>query len=307
MSNQPGIINVLKPPGMTSFDVVGYIKKVLQIKKAGHTGTLDPAAAGVLPVCLHRGTKIIPYLPEEKKVYIAKIRLGLKTDTLDADGEILKKDNNWQSLGDNQIKEVVQSFSGEVMQKPPIYSAVKVNGKRLYHYARDDQEAKVEIEDRVVNIYDIEVLNINLPLVKIKVSCSKGTYIRSLARDIGSKLNTYAHLKNLLRTASGPFKLEDTVTLDEITNENLDNILISLDSPFDYRPMEVKDYAYKFAINGTKLLIKNFKKWPSDIKIGERLLIYGKGQFISISEVKEDEDENIYIQPLRVFHDGGQN
>ncbi len=306
MSKKPGIINVLKPPGMTSFDVVGYIKRVLQIKKVGHTGTLDPAAAGVLPVCLHRATKIIPYLPEEKKEYIARIKLGVKTDTLDADGEILARDNNWETLNHIKIKDVINNFQGEIQQKPPIYSAVKVNGKRLYNYARNDQEVEVEIEDRTVNIYNIEVLNIDLPLIKIKVTCSKGTYIRSLARDIGSELNTFAHLKNLLRTASGPFKLDNTVTLEEINEENLENIMISIDKPFSFREMDVKDYAYKYAINGTKLQIKNFKKWPSNIKIGERLLIYCKDQFISISEVKEDEDNNIYIQPLRVFHNGGQ-
>jgi len=306
MSKKPGIINVLKPPGMTSFDVVGYIKRVLQIKKVGHTGTLDPAAAGVLPVCLHRATKIIPYLPEEKKEYIARIKLGVKTDTLDADGEILARYNNWETLNHIKIKDVINNFQGEIQQKPPIYSAVKVNGKRLYNYARNDQEVEVEIEDRTVNIYNIEVLNIDLPLIKIKVTCSKGTYIRSLARDIGSELNTFAHLKNLLRTASGPFKLDNTVTLEEINEENLENIMISIDKPFSFREMDVKDYAYKYAINGTKLQIKNFKKWPSNIKIGERLLIYCKDQFISISEVKEDEDNNIYIQPLRVFNNGGQ-
>ena len=157
MSKKPGIINVLKPPGMTSFDVVGYIKRVLQIKKVGHTGTLDPAAAGVLPVCLHRATKIIPYLPEEKKEYIARIKLGVKTDTLDADGEILARDNNWETLNHIKIKDVINNFQGEIQQKPPIYSAVKVNGKRLYNYARNDQEVEVEIEDRTVNIYNIEV------------------------------------------------------------------------------------------------------------------------------------------------------
>jgi tRNA pseudouridine55 synthase len=306
MSKKPGIINVLKPPGMTSFDVVGYIKRVLQIKKAGHTGTLDPAAAGVLPVCIHRATKIIPYLPEEEKVYIAKIELGTQTDTLDADGEVTDRDNNWKNLDSKKIKEVINSFKGKSTQTPPLYSAVKVKGKRLYHYARNDKEVDVEIEERPIEIFNIEVLNIDLPFIKIKAHCSKGTYVRSLARDIGIKLNTLAHLKNLLRTASGPFKLEDTVKLEEVTNDNLDNIITPIDQPFNYRHMEVKDYAFKFAVNGTKLLIKNFKKWPSDITIGERIMIYGKDQFISISEVKTDEEDEIYIQPLRVFHDGGQ-
>lgn len=306
MSNEPGIINVLKPPGMTSFDVVGYTKKVLQIKKAGHTGTLDPAAAGVLPICLHRATKIIPYLPEEKKEYIAKIKLGEETDTLDADGEIIKSDNNWLNLTGASVEKAVNKFLGEIKQKPPIYSAVKVKGKRLYHYARNDEKEKVDIEERPVTIYNIKVLKTDLPFIKIKIKCSKGTYVRSLARDIGVELETCAHLNTLLRTASGPFKLKDTVLINEITKENLDNILIPMDKPFDYRKLYVKDYAYKYAINGTKLLSKNFKNWPLDITIGERLLIYGKDQFISISEVKKDDEDDIYIQPLRVFHDGGQ-
>ncbi|MGM0444970.1 MAG: tRNA pseudouridine(55) synthase TruB [Bacillota bacterium] len=302
MSNKSGILNVLKPPGMTSFDVVGYIKKVLQIRKCGHTGTLDPSAAGVLPVCLHRATKIIPYLPEGKKEYIAKIKLGVLTDTLDSDGEVLKRTDNWTDFKETQIKNVVRSFIGEIKQKPPIYSAVKVKGKRLYHYARNDEN--IEIEDRDVTIYNIDIISIELPIIKLKVNCSKGTYIRSLARDIGEKLGTVSHLSNLLRTASGPFNLENSIQLDQINNENLDNLLISMDSPFEYRKMIVKDYAYKYAVNGTKLIEKNFDKWPDDLKIGEKVLIYCKNEFISISEIKEKENE-IYIQPLRVFFNGG--
>ena len=303
MSNQPAIINVLKPPGMTSFDVVGYIKRVLSIKKCGHTGTLDPAAAGVLPICINKGTKIIPYLPEEEKEYIALIELGVITDTLDIDGEVLNKDEKWKSLNEIDIMNTIASFEGEYKQKPPIYSAIKKNGKRLYHYARNDED--VEIKKRKVEIKNIEVLNIDLPMIKIKVKCSKGTYIRSLARDIGENMGTNSYLKNLLRTKSGPFKLEDTILLDEISESNLDNISISIDEPFDYRKVEVKDYAFKYAINGTKLLEKNFKDWPSDLEIGEKLLIYGKGQFISISKVKLNEEDIIYIQPLRVFYNGG--
>ena len=303
MSNQPAIINVLKPPGMTSFDVVGYIKRVLSIKKCGHTGTLDPAAAGVLPICINKGTKIIPFLPEEEKEYIALIELGVITDTLDIDGEVLNKDEKWKSLNEIDIMNTIASFEGEYKQKPPIYSAIKKNGKRLYHYARNDED--VEIKKRKVEIKNIEVLNIDLPMIKIKVKCSKGTYIRSLARDIGENLGTNSYLKNLLRTKSGPFKLEDTILLDEISESNLDNISISIDEPFDYRKLEVKDYAFKYAINGTKLLEKNFKDWPSDLEIGEKLLIYGKGQFISISKVKLNEEDIIYIQPLRVFYNGG--
>src|SRR6056297_646969 len=130
MFDKPGIINVLKPPGMTSFDVVGYIKKVLQIKKAGHTGTLDPQAAGVLPVCINKATKVIPYLPEDNKVYMAKIELGISTDTLDADGKIIKKDSLWENLKDEEIIGAIKTFTGKIMQRPPIYSAVKKIGKK---------------------------------------------------------------------------------------------------------------------------------------------------------------------------------
>lgn len=304
MSNQSAIINILKPPGMTSFDVVRYIKKGLNIKKCGHTGTLDPAAAGVLPVCINRATKVIPFLPEEEKEYIALIRFGIITDTLDINGEVLSTDNNWKSLQKKEIINTIASFKGKIKQQPPIYSAIKKDGKRLYHYARNDEE--VDIEKREVDIKSIEIIKIDLPIIKIKVKCSKGTYIRSLARDIGNKLGTNSYLKNLLRTSSGPFHLDDSILLNRINKENLNNITISIDNLIDDRKLEVKDYAFKYAINGTKLLEKNFKDWPSDLEIGERLLIYGKGQFISISKVKLNEDQEVYIQPLRVFYNGGQ-
>lgn len=303
MSNQSGIINILKPPGMTSFDVVSYLKRVLKTKKCGHTGTLDPAASGVLPVCINRGTKIIPYLPEKEKEYIAKIKFGILTDTLDRAGEVIKKDESWKQLTDQKILEATGQFLGEISQKPPIYSAVKVNGKRLYDYARKDQ--KVSIEKRKVFIYDIEVLDLKLPYLKLLIRCSKGTYIRSIARDLGTKLKTTAHLYNLLRTASDSFKLADTVKLDQIDKDSISNILIPIDSPFDFRSLIVKDYAYKYAVNGTKLIEKNFKNWPDDLYLGEKLLIYCKKQFISISKVKENDDHNTYIQPLRVFNNGG--
>ncbi|MFO7814831.1 MAG: tRNA pseudouridine(55) synthase TruB [Halanaerobiales bacterium] len=304
MSKPPAIINVLKPPGMTSFDVVGYLKRVLKIKKCGHTGTLDPAASGVLPVCLNRGTKVIPFLPEDEKEYIALLKFGSITDTLDRDGEVLKEDINWKSLSEEEIRSSVASFKGKMKQLPPIYSAIKKDGKRLYKYARNGKN--VDLEKRDIEIKSIKILNIDLPVIKVKVNCSKGTYIRSLARDIGKNLGTNSHLKNLLRTGSGPFKLDNTILLNQINKQNLDKITIPIDEPLNHRELEVKDYAFKYAINGTKLLEKNFQNWPTDLELGERLLIYGKDQFISISEVKLDEAGNIYIQPLRVFYNGGQ-
>ncbi|MCF8008439.1 MAG: tRNA pseudouridine(55) synthase TruB [Halanaerobiales bacterium] len=303
MSKQSGILNILKPPGMTSFDVVSYLKKLLKLKKCGHTGTLDPAASGVLPICINRGTKIITYLLEKEKEYIAKIKFGILTDTLDRAGEVVKKDDSWKQLTDQKIYKATEQFRGKIKQKPPIYSAVKVNGKRLYDYARKNQN--VNIKKREVVIYDLEILDIKLPYLKLLIRCSKGTYIRSIARDLGIKLNTTAHMTNLIRTASDSFKLADTVQLDQIDLDSISNYLIPIDSPFDYRSLVVKDYAYKYAVNGTKLVEKNFKNWPDDLYLDQKLLIYCKRQFISISKVKEDDDHNKYIQALRVFNNGG--
>lgn len=208
-----GVIPVFKEQGYTSFDVVAKLRGILGIKKIGHTGTLDPMATGVLPVCIGRATKLVDYLTDSTKEYEAVIKLGMITDSYDATGKILQ--DNPVSVDEDTVREVIRSFKGEYMQIPPMYSAIKINGERLYKLARAGQT--VDRKPRLCHINRIEILpGYALPYVGIRVECSKGTYIRSLANDIGEKLGTGACLTELKRTKTGGFLTEDCYTLSEI-------------------------------------------------------------------------------------------
>ena len=210
-----GIINVNKPPNLTSRQVVDRVKRVFEMRKAGHAGTLDPDATGVLLVCLGDATKLFQYLQEGEKEYEATLTLGIETDTLDASGNVTRTIDP-KDITKEQIANVFSRFIGEIEQIPPMFSAVKVGGKRLYKLARKGIE--VERPPRRVTIYELEILGINEPLVKFRVVCSKGTYIRTIAADIGTALSCGAHLSALTRTRSGIFDLSDAVTLAEIEN-----------------------------------------------------------------------------------------
>ncbi|MFL0246940.1 tRNA pseudouridine(55) synthase TruB [Candidatus Clostridium stratigraminis] len=220
-----GIINVYKPLGVTSFDVVKKVMKLAKTKKVGHTGTLDPLAAGVLPICIGRATKIVDYIMSENKMYVADLMLGIKTDTYDREGTILKK--NEVNLSNDEIIDVINTFIGNTMQEPPMYSAIKINGKRLYELARKGMV--VEREKRPISIYDLNILDINLPLIRFKVTCSKGTYIRSLCNDIGDKLGVGGTMWNLERIQTGQFKKVNSHALEELTSENLESLLTPID------------------------------------------------------------------------------
>lgn len=206
-----GIIVIRKEKGYTSHDVVAKLRGILRMKKIGHTGTLDPDAEGVLPVALGKGTRLVELLTEKEKTYEAVMRLGVSTDTQDMTGTILKEQE--VSVTEEEIKNAAASFSGEQLQIPPMYSALKVNGKKLYELAREGKE--VERKARPVHFYEIEILEIRLPLVKMRVSCSKGTYIRTLCHDMGEKLGCGGAMEALLRTKSGDFTLEQSMTLQE--------------------------------------------------------------------------------------------
>ncbi len=301
MSGNRGIINLIKPVGITSFKAVKEVKKTLNIKKAGHTGTLDLLATGVLPVCLGRATKVIPYLNETKKEYIAEITLGKTTETLDREGKIIKETNKWRSLTDIEIKEIVNSFIGEIKQIPPMYSAVHYNGKRLYELARKGK--KVKREPRNITIFYIDILKIDLPVIKLKIGCSKGTYIRTLAKDIGDKLKVGAYLSFLIRTKSGPFTIEEAVTIKEIKKNinSIDEIVSSLDFFLEYPSLNIKPESQKKAVNGVALRGNDIVNEIKDYKKGSLILIYGPdNEFISISKVDIEENE-IIIKPERVF------
>ena len=200
-----GIINVRKEKGFTSFDVVAKLRGILKMKKIGHTGTLDPDAEGVLPVCIGKATRVCDLLTDKDKVYEAVMLLGKETDTQDMTGTILKESE--VNLSIEEVKQCIESFVGEYAQIPPMYSALKVNGKKLYELAREGKT--VERKPRPVHFYEIEILEINLPLVRFCVTCSKGTYIRALARDIGEALQSGAHLTALERTRVGDVRLAD--------------------------------------------------------------------------------------------------
>lgn len=207
-----GIVNVYKESGYTSFDVVARLRGILKIKKIGHTGTLDPAAQGVLPVCIGKATRLCGLLTDRDKVYVAKMRLGIVTDTQDMTGKVLREQQ--VSVTPEEVKKVIASFVGEQQQLPPMYSAIKVDGRRLCDLAREGIE--VERKKRPITIYDIRLRSLKLPEVEMEVFCSKGTYIRTLCHDIGEALGCGACMASLLRTRAAGFVLEDALTLEQI-------------------------------------------------------------------------------------------
>lgn len=210
-----GIINVLKPPGMTSSDVVVWMRKLLHTKKIGHTGTLDPGVAGVLPLCVGKGTRLAEYITGQGKAYLAEIVLGITTDTQDAFGYVSQVIAN--KLQQRDLEQVLPLFRGKILQTPPMYSAVRSEGKHLYEYAR--QGVTVERTQREVSIYKLELeewYENEYPRAILNIECSKGTYIRTLCHDLGQALICGAHMSNLLRIRSGPFTIKDSWTLEEI-------------------------------------------------------------------------------------------
>lgn len=208
-----GILNVNKPLGMTSFDVVSIIKRLTREKRVGHAGTLDPMASGVLPVCLGRGTRVVEFLMDAHKVYRAQIELGVATDTYDAAGKVTSRQDP-SGIGRARLETALGSFRGRIQQIPPMYSALKHQGQRLYQLARAG--VTVSRKSRVAVVYRLELIDFEPPLVTIEVECGKGTYIRSLAHDLGEMLGCGAHLKGLVRLGYGPFAISDAVSLERI-------------------------------------------------------------------------------------------
>lgn len=210
-----GILNINKPWGKTSFSIVSMVKRLSGERRVGHGGTLDPAATGVLPVCLGQGTRVVEYLADSTKAYRAEIELGASTDTYDADGRITQRGDP-SGISQDQLESALSSFCGLIRQVPPIYSAVKYQGKPLYELARAG--IKVERRSRQVNIHHLELLDWHSPVVTIEVVCGKGTYIRSLAHDLGQILGCGAHLKSLIRLRCGLFDIKDAVSLPQLEN-----------------------------------------------------------------------------------------
>ena len=266
-----GILIIDKEKGKTSFDVIREIRKKYNIKKVGHIGTLDPMATGVLPVLLGDATKLSDYLMNHDKEYVAELELGIKTDTGDIEGNVIEK-KELKKFKKEDIESVLNSFIGKSSQIPPMYSAIKLNGKKLYELAREGKT--IQRQPRTINIYDIELLNIendetgNTKTIKYKVKCSKGTYIRVLCEDIAKKLGTCGYMKNLRRTKVGNFTLQDK---DKILS--IEDVLKELPNYY------LKEGEYKKIINGIGI---NVKYSDGIIKI------YNGEEFLGIGEVKNN-------------------
>lgn len=245
-----GVINILKPSGISSFDVVRKVRKIVKQKKVGHTGTLDPLASGVLPICVGKGTKISDYLMKDKKIYRVEMKLGTVTDTYDREGKVI--DENDVNLSKEEVIEAIKNYIGEIDQVPPMYSAIKVNGKKLYELARKGIE--IERKSRKINIYSINILSVDLPYIVFDVKCSKGTYIRSLCYDIGRDLKCGAVMWNLQRLETGEFNIKDAIELQKLDESNVEDHLIPIDVALSlYDKIFIDERFEKHLLNGVTL------------------------------------------------------
>ena len=288
-----GVINVYKEQGFTSHDVVAKLRGIVGQKKIGHTGTLDPDAVGVLPVCLGRATKLCDMLTDKDKVYEAVMLLGVETDTQDVTGQVLKTYDT-TGLTEKQVRDAVAGFEGDYDQIPPMYSALKVNGKKLYELAREGKT--VERAARRVQIFDIEILNIELPRVKMRVHCSKGTYIRTLCHDIGQRLGCGACMEKLTRTKVSRFEIKDSLTLAQIETlkkeDRLPEIVIPIDQMFaDYVRITVSGEAARLAYNGNGIKDRDVRKEKNVLDEAYVRVYDDVGDFIGVYQYHEKEHE----------------
>jgi tRNA pseudouridine55 synthase len=309
-----GILVVEKPPGVSSFGVVRQVKRWLRIKKGGHTGTLDPFASGVLPLAINEGTKAIPFLAEDQKEYEAVLKLGVETDTYDRTGRItMATDLDGFRMDEETIRGVIKGFVGRIEQVPPMFSAVKHRGRPLYKLAR--RGIIVKREPRVVEIMDIEVIHIGFPFISIKVACSKGTYIRALAHDVGRELKCGAHLSQLHRTRSGPFTLEDALPFREVKSlaeeGKIEGRIIPLCQVLGELPkLCVETELQRKIQRGGQILVRDITESPfPQIDRGVPVrVISSNGDLIAIARAEMGyegpvENEAVAFRLLRVFHE----
>lgn len=292
-----GVINIYKEAGYTSHDVVAKLRGILKQKKIGHTGTLDPQAQGVLPVCLGKGTKLCDLLADHDKEYEAVLWLGITTDTQDMEGNVLQESS--VQVSEEEVRTCILSFQGEQMQVPPMYSALKVNGKKLYELAREGKV--VERKARPVTFHKIEVLWMELPKVKIRVQCSKGTYIRTLCNDIGEKLGCGGCMEELLRTRVERFALEDAVKLDEVQKAmeegTVDSLILPVDRIFDQYPTAKTTTQGDLLVhNGNRLFSELLQEEP-EIESGYVRVYDSEDTFIGLFEKKTDQ-----LVPVKMFY-----
>lgn len=292
-----GIINIYKERGFTSHDVVAKLRGITKQKKIGHTGTLDPDAEGVLPVCFGSATKLCDMITDKSKEYKAVLLLGKSTDTQDISGEVTAQSDEWNNLSIENVKEAIMSFVGEYDQIPPMYSALKINGQKLYDLARKGET--VERKPRKVLIDKIEIVDIKLPQVTMVVGCSKGTYIRTLCHDIGEKLGCHGCMESLLRTRVGRFYVNESIKLSEVEklqqSETLSEKMIAPDEMFDYDRLHVKEEFSKLIYNGNKFVMNHVLE--QDVKFGKNVRVYDHNDtFIGVYERK-----GYVFSPVKMF------
>ncbi len=301
-----GIVVLDKPKGMTSNGVVNKVKTVLQTGRAGHTGTLDPFATGVLPVCIGKATKVIPFLDEDFKEYEALLRLGITTDTMDATGRVVSEKNVGE-ITKELVDEIFSKFKGEIRQIPPMFSALKKDGVRLYKLAREGKS--VERPPRTVVIKDLELIELNPPFIRFFVSSSRGTYIRVLGSDVANELGYGGHLVDLRRFRSGRFKLEDTISLEHLKKGDIRLI------PINEALSHIKDInvgrEIAMQIKMGKQIRKSYLNSESipQFEVGDKLKIYENSDLISLAEalvgsvdLDKLDDKTVVLRLLRVFN-----
>lgn len=270
-----GVLIINKPKGYTSHDIVNIVKKELNITKVGHAGTLDPNATGVLPVLIGNATKISKYLIEHDKVYIAELKLGEKSSTGDLEGEIIEK-KSVPKLNEDQIKDTLKLFLGKQQQIPPMYSSIKINGKKAYEYAR--KGLKVEMEPREIEIMNISLIKFQDNIITFKVKCSKGTYIRVLCEDIANSLGTVGLMKELCRIKVNEFDIKNSVTLDDIKNGNVQ--VINIEEIFKLQScIKLNNRETKLFLNGVKL---------SNNKLDGLYRVYNNNVFLGLGIVSNN-------------------
>lgn len=298
-----GIINVYKEAGFTSHDVVAKLRGISKQKKIGHTGTLDPDAVGVLPVCLGNATKVCDMLTDRTKEYVAVLRLGVETDTQDSSGNVLR--TSPVEAGPAEVQEAVFSFLGDSMQIPPMYSALKVNGKKLYELARAGKQ--VERAARPIHIEELEILEENPPVYTIRVVCSKGTYIRTLCHDIGRMLGCGGVMESLMRTRVGEFKAEDASSLSYLQElmdaGRLEEVITPVEALFTkLSPLYIKEEGHKALNNGNQLKVSECRNVTIPVNDGEEFRVYRtEGEFCGIYRY---EAQRGLFCPVKLFMTG---
>ncbi|ASS75599.1 tRNA pseudouridine(55) synthase TruB [Tumebacillus algifaecis] len=300
-----GILVINKPAGMTSHQVVGRARRILGIKKIGHTGTLDPDVQGVLPICIGMATRVAEYLLDQTKAYRGEVTFGLSTTTQDASGEPIEAVDE-VLLTAEQVRDAFAAFLGPIMQRPPAYSAIKIDGKRAYDLAR--KGADVEIPPREVTLYKLEIeemqLDLPRPKVRFYVECSKGTYVRTLCHDLGVRLGVPAHMSSLLRTKSGPFDLSQALTFEEIEehvkNGTIEEVLLPMQAALPHLPQNVIPEVLERRVdNGRELTIK--RQIPG-ATVGSLLRIESRtGKLLALYRVTDVLDGELHTLPEKVF------